>query len=143
MIGAEKAATSWARTSQPPEREADPLATRVLNRGEAIVAPRGRADDFSWPRANTSGAADVGPSPDATPPKGSAGENDAYDRKKNETKKPETMKSSDAKNHPSPSVVPPPTPRVTTARPRRTGDQLNGAPPRPPLPVGSAASDSR
>ena len=33
----------------------------------------GRADDFSWPRAHTSGAADVGPSPDATPPKGSAG----------------------------------------------------------------------
>ena len=36
--------------SHPPEREADPLATRVLNRGDAIVAPPGRADDFSWPR---------------------------------------------------------------------------------------------
>jgi len=130
-------------TSQPAERQADPLATRVLNSGDAIVAPPGRADDFSWPRVHTSGAADVGPSPDATPPKGSAGKNDAYDRKKNETKKPETMKSSDAKNHPLPSVVPPPTPRVTTARPRRAGDQLNGAPPRPPLPIGPGASDSR
>ena len=37
------------------EREANPLAERVLNRGEATVAPRGRADDFAWPRSNTSG----------------------------------------------------------------------------------------
>ena len=55
---------------QPAEREADPLATRVLNRGEAIVAPRGRADDFSWPRANPSSAADI-ELPDVVPPKGS------------------------------------------------------------------------
>ena len=143
VIGGGEGGDLLGGTSQPPEREADPLATRVLKSGDAIVAPPGRADDFSWPRSHTSGAADLGPSPDATPPKGSAGKNDAYDRKKNETKKPETMKSSDAKNHPSPSVVPPPTPRVRTARPRRAGDQLNGAPPRPPLPVGSAASDSR
>jgi len=30
---------------------ADPLAMRVLHKGEALVAPIGRADDFSWPRA--------------------------------------------------------------------------------------------
>src|SRR5499426_524774 len=29
----------------------DPLATRVLVRGESSEAPSGRADDFSWPRA--------------------------------------------------------------------------------------------
>jgi len=29
----------------------DPLATRVLTRGESSEAPSGRADDFSWPRA--------------------------------------------------------------------------------------------
>jgi len=29
----------------------DPLATRVLVRGESSSAPSGRADDFSWPRA--------------------------------------------------------------------------------------------
>jgi len=28
----------------------DPVATRVLTKGEAIPAPSGRADDFSWPR---------------------------------------------------------------------------------------------
>ena len=56
-IGAEKSGELLGAAKQPAEREADPLATRVLNRGEAIVAPRGRADDFSWPRADTSGAA--------------------------------------------------------------------------------------
>jgi hypothetical protein len=30
----------------------DPLATRVLTKGEAIGAPAGRADDFSWPRGS-------------------------------------------------------------------------------------------
>ena len=139
---AAKAATSWAAQASRRTGSRSARDARAQG-GDAIVAPPGRADDFSWPRAHTSGAADVGPSPDATPPKGSAGKNDAYDRKKNETKKPETMKSSDAENHPLPSVVPPPTPRVTTARPRRAGDQLNGAPPRPPLPIGPAASDSR
>ncbi|MGE0565737.1 MAG: GDSL-type esterase/lipase family protein, partial [Pseudolabrys sp.] len=29
---------------------ADPTATRVLVKGETIVPPRGRADDFAWPR---------------------------------------------------------------------------------------------
>lgn len=31
---------------------ADPIATRVLVKGESISAPSGRADDFSWPRNN-------------------------------------------------------------------------------------------
>jgi hypothetical protein len=30
----------------------DPLATRVLTRGEPVGAPPGRADDFSWPRSS-------------------------------------------------------------------------------------------
>jgi uncharacterized protein len=28
----------------------DPLAARVLVKGEALLAPAGRADDFAWPR---------------------------------------------------------------------------------------------
>jgi len=44
-----------------PARQAtggsDPVATRVLTKGEAIPAPSGRADDFSWPRGGV-GAAD-------------------------------------------------------------------------------------
>jgi hypothetical protein len=31
---------------------ADPLATRVLTKGEPMAAPTGRADDFSWPRGS-------------------------------------------------------------------------------------------
>ena len=53
------------------EREANPLAERVLNRGEATVAPRGRADDFAWPRSNTSGEGDMEPTADAVRPRGS------------------------------------------------------------------------
>jgi hypothetical protein len=124
--------------SHPPEQE----ATRVPNRGDAIVAPPGRADDFSWPRADTSASgADVGPAPDDTPPKVSTGKNDSEDGNKNGANK--TIKSSDAKNHPAQSIAPPPTRHFTTAQPRRPGGQLEGAPPRPPLPVGPAVSNSR
>ena len=39
--------------SQPPRPvSADPLTARVLTKGEALGAPSGRADDFSWPRGN-------------------------------------------------------------------------------------------
>jgi hypothetical protein len=34
-----------------PATGSDPVATRVLTKGEAILAPSGRADDFSWPRS--------------------------------------------------------------------------------------------
>jgi uncharacterized protein len=46
---------------------ADPMAVRVLTKGEAIVPPTGRADDFSWPRgaAATVTAEPISPSPAA------------------------------------------------------------------------------
>ncbi|MGO9047472.1 MAG: GDSL-type esterase/lipase family protein [Xanthobacteraceae bacterium] len=125
--GTEKSGELLGAASHPAERDADPLATRVLSRGEAIVAPRGRADDFSWPRPDTSGSADTGSAPDAVPPRGSVGTNDTGERNKNDANKPETM----------------PKPHITIARPRSHGDQSNGAPPRPPLPVGPAASNPR
>ena len=54
-----------------PARQAtggsDPVATRVLTKGEAIPAPSGRADDFSWPRggvaASDPASADTSPTP--------------------------------------------------------------------------------
>ena len=51
--------------SHPAQNETDPLATRVLSRGDAIPAPPGRADDFSWPRADAqcSAAANAAPEP--------------------------------------------------------------------------------
>ena len=136
---AEKGGQLLGAASHPTEGEADPLATRVLNRGEAIVAPRGRADDFSWPRPDISGTADTEALPDAVPPKGAAANSGAEDGKKN-TDKAATTKSSEATNCPTQSS---PTPHVTTARPHRHVDQVNGAPPRPPLPVGPATSNWR
>jgi len=44
----------------------DPIATRVLVKGEPVPAPRGRADDFAWPRR--SGL------PEPAPGAGNAGE---------------------------------------------------------------------
>jgi hypothetical protein len=35
-----------------PATGSDPVATRVLTKGEAIPAASGRADDFSWPRGS-------------------------------------------------------------------------------------------
>src|SRR5215208_8048195 len=32
-----------------PAQVPDPIATRVLSKGESLPAPRGRADDFTWP----------------------------------------------------------------------------------------------
>ena len=95
-IGTEKSSELLGAAKQPAERQTDPLATRVLNRGEAIAAPSGRADDFSWPRANPSSAAEDMELPDAALPKGST-----------ETK-PVVIKSDEAKKHPAQST---PTPR--------------------------------
>src|SRR5262245_20495027 len=38
-----------------PATSSDPVATRVLTKGESIPAASGRADDFSWPRGSTAG----------------------------------------------------------------------------------------
>jgi hypothetical protein len=135
----EKGGQLLGAVSHPDERQADPLATRVLNRGEAIVAPRGRADDFSWPRPDISGTADTEALPDAVPPKGATANRGAEDGKKN-TDKAATTKSSEATNRPTQSS---PTPHLTTTRPHRPVDQVNGAPPRPPLRVGPATSNWR
>ena len=120
------------------EQQSDPLATRVLNHGEGIVAPRGRADDFSWPRPDIS-SADTEALPDALPAKDAVANSNKEDRKK-DTDKAATTKSSDVTNH---QTQPSPAPRVTTARPHRHVGTVNTAPPRPPLPVGPATSSWR
>ena len=131
-------------TSHPAQGESDPIATRVLIRGDAIAAPPGRADDFSWPRAdanaNANDAVDVAPAPvaparpaaAAPPAKGVGGKTDTN---KNDANKNHTKKSSDAKSQPAPNSPP--------AKPHRTRQELDGVPPRPPLPVGAAADSTR
>jgi hypothetical protein len=83
------------------ERETDPFATRLQS---GTAAPPGRADDFSWPRAdtNSSAAVDLGPviaTPAPAVPSG-RGKNGAKKRdgNKNEANTPKTSKSGDAKN---------------------------------------------
>ena len=56
------------RPSHPAQRVSDPIGTRVLIRGDAIAAPPGRADDFSWPRADANAAPDAAPEPIAPAP---------------------------------------------------------------------------
>ena len=138
-------------TSHPVQKESDSVATRVLSRGDAIVAPPGRADDFSWPRANAelNGAGDltpavVAPSPatPAAPAKGGAGKNDTNNANKNDAAKSDptksdAKKSTDAKPQPASPAAPQ---AVAPARPRPPRQDLDGAPPRPPLPVGPPAA---
>jgi hypothetical protein len=118
-LGSAESGDLLGANSHPAQRETDPIATRVLSNGEPIPAPAGRADDFSWPRAdaNANSAPDTTPLPNASPgptapPKGAPG--------KSEMKKSEK--------------TPPIKPRV---------QPNNGAPPRPPLPVGSGPSNER
>jgi hypothetical protein len=145
-VGGAEGGDLLGATSRPAQREADPVATRVLSHGDAIVAPPGRADDFSWPRAdaNANSVPDltpvpVAPSPTSSAPaaKGAAGKNDANkaDPKK-DAKKPGDAKN-DGKIQPVPNAVP--------GKPRQTldGAPPNVAPPRPPLPVGPAATNIR
>ena len=54
----------------PTQTTSDPIATKVLSRGDVLAAPAGRADDFSWPRpgAGASSAPDIAPQPTALGP---------------------------------------------------------------------------
>ena len=116
----------------PAQRETDPIATEVLTHGEALAAPPGRADDFSWPRTDASAptAPDVIPSApvEASPPHAPkpAVKNDAVksEPNKNEPKKPANART---------QAAPPVAPSLARRGPPRAA--LDGAPPRPPLPL--------
>jgi uncharacterized protein len=46
-----------------PMQTTDPIAEKVLDRGQTLAARAGRADDFSWPRSGN----DVGAKPEGSP----------------------------------------------------------------------------
>jgi uncharacterized protein len=142
LLGASKGA--------PPKKDPDPLAMRVLSRGEALAAPHGRADDFSWPRSDiTSGGASA-PPPAASPlPSGGSGktETNKTETNKSEGSKPDANKAEANKGDANkteakkPAAGPAPSPNAAPARPRQTNQDLDGGPPpRPSAPVGSAAA---
>ena len=123
----------------PRPVSADPIATRVLVKGEPVPAPTGRADDFSWPRGSNSNVANpepdlsaapasaVRPSPAVSPPTAptaspSSPAAPAPNRPATQRQNAETQ----------PSESRPPAPKRT----RPAGE----APPRPPNSVGPAAS---
>jgi uncharacterized protein len=101
----------------------DPIAAKVLSRGDALAAPAGRADDFSWPRpsAGASSTPDIAPQPTALSPA-------APSKKADEAKKPADV-GKDNKNKPGKES------RVSKSR-RSTNADLDDAPV-PPAPVGS------
>jgi hypothetical protein len=129
----------------------DPLATRVLVRGEPVTAPAGRADNFAWPR---SGVATIregepeevqAPAPQATPPAapgrppaakapqpqqpslfqqpGQPQAPAAAPRPKAQQQQQQQQAPADAKQQPAPQRKAPPAP------PRASNDSI----PRPPL----------
>jgi hypothetical protein len=103
----------------------DPLAVKVLTRGDPLPASAGRADDFSWPRpgAGASAAPEISPQPAAlTPaPAGKAG-------KAGEAKKPADS-GKDTRSKTGKDSTP------SRSRPA-AGADLDGAPV-PPRPVGA------
>jgi uncharacterized protein len=68
--GAAEELLGGARPVTARPAPADPLATRVLTRGEPLAAPSGRADDFNWPRgsAATVSTEPISPTPAAAAP---------------------------------------------------------------------------
>jgi hypothetical protein len=107
----------------------DPTAVKVLNRGDPLPAPAGRADDFSWPRpgASASAAPETPLQPAVLAPAAPAGKGD---------KKPADS-AKDAKSKPGKESAKDSGKDSGASRPRRPANtNLDGAPV-PPAPVGS------
>jgi len=70
----------------------DPIAAKVLSRGETLAAPAGRADDFSWPRPGSDASAQpVAVAPDTPEKPGTAAK--AGDKSQANAKKDAKQKS--------------------------------------------------
>ena len=143
-IGAGEGTDLLGANNHPAQAAAsDPIVTQVLSHGDSIAAAPGRADDFSWPRGEA-GAKNAGsstaeveaqpaaPAPSARPGPQQTGCKEAGrrqgERRQPRTPRPSDTKASDAKPQPAPEAAP--------AKPRRSRVNLDGAAPRPPLPVG-------
>jgi hypothetical protein len=107
--------------NHPAPVSTDPLATKVMDRGDPIAAAAGRADDFTWPRpAANDNAAAPAPQPVSLAP-------EMPPKTADQGKKP-----ADAKNKPVANIAPPPKPQPQHA----PSPTLDGAPPpRPPASV--------
>jgi hypothetical protein len=120
----------------PSPSTSDPLATEVLSRGDALTAPAGRADNFSWPQAgtNTSATPNVTPQPVALTPPAVRSDLKMPDDAKTGTKT-GTKTEPKAKTKPATGTA--------VAHPRRPPHAALDGAPRPPMPIGPAAADTR
>jgi hypothetical protein len=67
--GGERGGDLLGAKDHPTQTTSDPIAAKVLSRGETLAAPAGRADDFSWPRPGSDASApEVSPQPVAATP---------------------------------------------------------------------------
>ena len=111
----------------------DPLATRVLVRGEAINAPAGRADNFAWPRGSANAIPEAEPEPAVQPvPSGRTApqpQPPAQSARPQPSQPPASAAAPARVKSPPPAEARPPVQRHIP--PRASND---GAP-RPPLPI--------
>jgi hypothetical protein len=107
----------------------DPTAIKVLNRGDQLPAPAGRADDFSWPRpgASASAAPEIAPQPAVLAPAAPSAKSDKKPADSAKDAKSKSGKES-AKDSAKDSGL--------TRQRRPANGDLDGAP-IPPAPVGS------
>jgi hypothetical protein len=136
---------------------ADPTATRVLTRGEAIAAPSGRADDFAWPRPAGPNEGIAAGSPAATPVSIAPERSPSAARSPTASEIPPAAARTTPKPQAAPaapSAQPAAAARPATAAQSRANTPVDGAntrppprrppprtdffdsPPRPPLPIG-------
>jgi hypothetical protein len=111
----------------PTQTTPDPIAAKVLSRGAALVAPAGRADNFSWPRPGSDANATIELSPQPAALASDALTKNGVPLKDNGKKLIDAKKN--AKEKPADDL------RVSKTRPTPNAG-LDGAP-IPPAPVGS------
>ncbi len=105
---------------------ADPLAAKVLSRGDPLSAPAGRADDFAWPRPGpaASAAPQIAPQPASLAPASKS------DKKPAESGK-------DAKSKPAKESTKDSPKDTGASRQRRPANTTLDGAPVPPAPIGS------
>jgi uncharacterized protein len=117
--------------SHPAQASADPIATKVLSRGDAVAAPTGRADDFSWPRpkSDASAAPEASSPPVVSTPAAPPKQSDAAKKPADADREAGKEANKDSKNKAAKDSA--------AVKPRRAPNaDLDGAP-IPPAPVGS------
>ena len=124
----------------------DAIATKVLEKGETVAAPPGRADNFAWPNGSQAQSAAVAPetpiadqpkpgAPVAAQPKAvPAGATSALASAPTDVKQQQRKKGSGGKFTQQKPAKKPAPPDVTAPRPPQ--DDV----PRPPVPIGPSSS---